>query len=337
MNTQPINPADKRVVNGKSDINQLMPLKYEFAWEYYLNANKNHWLPTEIPMGPDILDYRSLTPAEKHVYDNVLSYLTTSDILAMRNIGLAIMEKVSAPELQVYMARQVFDEANHTHSYQHCIENLGLDQSEIYNRYRVVPEIRRKIELSNRRLAAVLHSDLDLTGKHALHTFAMSYLFFAAIFEGVWFFNGFSPVFSMQRRNLMKATGEMFQYILRDETMHSSFGLRVINTMLKEENLTLDPVAVREMWDECYDAEDTYIRYILRDPILGYTVDMHMGQFKYLANRRMKQIGMPDPYPGAEECIPWLDEQTGAMRKEKNFFEARILEYQSGGSLSWED
>lgn len=666
MNTQPINPQDKRVVNGKADINQLMPLKYDWAWEYYLNANKNHWLPTEIPMGPDILDYRSLTPAEKHVYDNVLSYLTTSDILAMRNIGLAIMEKVSAPELQVYMARQVYEEcltddhevlttngwrgiasivegesvyafdpntssaafegvsntvcypdyngilhtfenglisqkvtsshrmlfidrhnqyqckmaedfpdglqgvgfvvgagaytgdaglsalekflvalqadgtvckdsgdgaykyrndarsgairctfqfskkrkidrmcsilselgwdysinpsktpsehkqrhairvsvpldvtptklfgdwidlstvsqgwasafleelaqwdgwdyrkttqnsgigydttnsdnaevvhavaamsglrvtrrdkedprgyktlhrfyftpsqisrnsvfktsehvsgvsvycitipsgfffvrrngrvsvtgnSLHTWSYQHCIENLSLDQSEIYNRYRVVPEIRRKIELSNRRLAAVLHSDLDLTGKHALHTFAMSYLFFAAIFEGVWFFNGFSPIFSMQRRNKMKSTGEMFQYILRDETMHSSFGLRVINTMLKEENLTLDPIEVREMWDECHDAEEGYIKYILRDPIMGYTVDMHMGQFRYLANRRMHQIGMPDPYPGAEECIPWLDEQAGGTKKEKNFFETRVTEYQTGGSLSWD-
>jgi ribonucleoside-diphosphate reductase beta chain len=337
MNTQPINPADKRVVNGKADINQLMPLKYEWAWEYYLNANKNHWLPTEIPMGPDILDYRSLTPAEKHVYDNVLSYLTTSDILAMRNIGLAIMEKVSAPELQVYMARQVYEESLHTWSYQHCIENLSLNQSEIYNRYRVVPEIRRKIELSNRRLAAVLHSDLDLSGKHALRTFAMSYLFFAAVFEGVWFFNGFSPVFSMQRRNKMKATGEMFQYILRDETMHSSFGLRVINTLLKEEDLTLDPVEVRDMWTECHDAEEDYIKYILRDPILGYTVDMHMGQFRYLANRRMRQIGMPDPYPGAEECIPWLDEQAGGTRKEKNFFESRVTEYQTGGGLTWED
>lgn len=329
--------SDKRVVNGKSDINQLMPLKFDWAWAYFLNANKNHWLPTEISMGQDILDFRSLTPAEQHVYTNVLAYLTTADILAMRNIGLAIMEKVTAPELQIYMARQVFEEAVHTQSYQHCIENLSLDQAEIYNRYRVVPEIRKKIEISNKRLAAVLHSNLDLTGRHALHTFAMSYLFFAAVFEGTWFFNGFTPIFSLQRRGLMKATGEMLQYILRDESMHASFGLRVVNTMLKEEGLELDPVQVREMWDECHEAEENYIKYILKYPILGYSVDTHMGQFRYIANRRMRQLGLPDPYPGAEDCVPWLDEQAGGTKKEKNFFETRVTEYQTGGALSWED
>ncbi len=334
---EPTKASDKRVVNGKGDINQLMPLRYEWAWEYFLNGNKNHWLPTEIPMGQDIADYRTLTTAEKHVYDNVLAYLTTADILAMRNIGLAIMEKVTAPELQIYMARQVMDEAIHTMSYQHCIENLSLDQGEIYNRYRVVPEIHRKIELSNRRLSAVLHSDLDLTGKHALNTFAMSYLFFAAVFEGTWFFNGFSPVFSLQRRGLMKATGEMFQYILRDETMHASFGLRVIKTLMGEEGLVLDPAEVAEMWRECHAAEEDYIRYILRTPILGYSVDMHMGQFRYIANRRMRQLGLPDPYPGAEDCIPWLDEQVGGTKKEKNFFETRVTEYQTGGAVNWDD
>lgn len=334
---EPTKAEDKRVVNGKADINQLMPLRYEWAWDYFLNGNKNHWLPTEISMGPDILDYRALTPAEKHVYDNVLSYLTTADILAMRNIGLAIMEKVTAPELQMYMARQVMDEAIHTMTYQHCIENIGLDQGEIYNRYRVVPEIRRKIELSNRRLSAVLHSDLDLSGKHALNTFAMSYLFFAAVFEGAWFFNGFTPIFSLQRRGLMRATGEQFQYILRDETMHASFGLRVIKTMLEEEGVKLNQAEVDEMWAECHEAEEAYIRYILLDPIMGYSVDQHMGQFRYIANRRMKQIGMPDPYPGAIDCVPWLDEQAGGSRKEKNFFETRVTEYQTGGSLTWDD
>jgi len=147
----PINPEDKRVVNGKADINQLAPFKYPWAWEFFLNANRNHWTPLEISMAQDVHDYNhKLTPAERHVFENVLSYLTTSDILAMRNIGLAVMEKMSAPELQIYQARQVYEEALHTWTYQHCIESLGLDQKEIYNRYRVVPEIHGKIALANR-------------------------------------------------------------------------------------------------------------------------------------------------------------------------------------------
>ena len=125
----PINPEDKRVVNGLADVNQLAPFKYPWAWQYFLNANKNHWTPLDVNMTQDVHDYHhKLTQDEKHVYENVLAYLTTSDILAMRNIGLAVMEKMSAPELQIYQARQVYEEALHTWTYQHCIETLGLDQ-----------------------------------------------------------------------------------------------------------------------------------------------------------------------------------------------------------------
>jgi ribonucleoside-diphosphate reductase beta chain len=164
----------------------------------------------------------------------------------------------------------------------------------------------------------------------------MSYLFFAAIFEGTWFYNGFTPIFAMQRRGLMRGTGEQFQYIMRDEVMHASFGLRVIRTMLDEEGLTLDPSEVADMWSECYYAELDYIQYVLKSPILGYSVEMHMNQFKYIANRRMRQIGLPEPYPGADDAIPWLDEQINT-RKEKNFFETRVTEYQTGGSLNFDD
>ncbi len=127
---QPISSDDKRVVNGSGDINQLAPFKYPWAWEFFLNANKNHWTPLDINMAQDVHDYHhNLSPAERHVYENVLAYLTTSDILAMRNIGLAVMEKMTAPELQIYQARQVYEEALHTWTYQHCIETIGLDQA----------------------------------------------------------------------------------------------------------------------------------------------------------------------------------------------------------------
>ncbi len=333
---KPINPEDKRVVNGMADINQLAPFKYPWAWEYFLNANKNHWTPLDINMAQDIHDYQhKLTPEERHVYENVLSYLTTSDILAMRNIGLAVMEKMTAPELQAYQARQVFEEALHTWTYQHCIETLNLDQGEIYNRYRVVPEINGKIQLANQRLDAVLRSDMDLTNRDNLHEFVMSYIFFAGVFEGVWFYNGFSPIFALQRRGLMKGTAEQLQYIMRDEVMHAGFGIRTIKQIIQEENLKLDPKALRKMWDEALATEEAYAGYIMRDPILGYCKEDHIAQFRYIANRRARQLNIEEPFPGAENALPWLDEQAN-LRKEKNFFETRVTEYQTGGALSWE-
>ncbi len=336
-NVAPVNPDDKRVINGHTDINQLAPFKYPWAWNFFLNANKNHWTPLDINMAQDVTDYRhKLTLEERHVYENVLSYLTTSDILAMRNIGLAVMEKMSAPELQIYQARQVYEESLHTWTYQHCIETIGLDQSEIYNRYRVVPEIHQKISVANRRLSSVLRSDIDLTDQDELHNFVISYMFFAAVFEGCWFYNGFSPIFALQRRGLMKGTAEQLQYIMRDEVMHAAFGIRVVKQIIQEEKLKLDPKLVRNMWDESYEAEKSYTNYILRDPILGYSAETHLGQFQYIANRRAVQLGLSEePFPGAESTLPWLDEQAN-LRKEKNFFETRVTEYQTGGALNWD-
>ena len=336
ISVTPVNPEDKRVVNGLTDINQLAPFKYPWAWDFFLTANKNHWTPLEINMAGDVYDYQHrLTDAERHMFENVLAYLTTSDILAMRNIGLAVMEKMSAPELQIYQARQVFEESLHTWTYQHCIETLNLDQREIYNRYRVVPSIYAKIALSNRRLAAVLNSGLDLRDRDTLHQFALSYLFFAAVFEGCWFYNGFSPIFALQRRGLMKGTAEQFQYIMRDEVLHCAFGIRTIRQLLHEENLTFDPAEIRALWDEAEAAESAYAAYILREPILGYSADEHIGQFRFIANRRARQMGLPEPFLGATCMLPWLDEQAH-LRKEKNFFETRVTEYQSGAALAWE-
>jgi len=334
--TQPVNVEDKRVINGETDVNQLAPFKYPWAWEYFLNANKNHWTPLDINMIPDVQDYHhKLTLEERHVYTNVLAYLTTSDILAMRNIGLAVMEKMSAPELQIYQARQVYEESLHTWTYQHCIETIGLDQSEIYNRYRVVPEINRKIQVTNRRLDSILRPDIDLKDRDELENFVMAYTFFAAIFEGAWFYNGFSPIFALQRRGLMRGTAEQLQYIMRDEVMHASFGIRVVKQIMREENITLDPKLVREMWDEAEAAEEGYAGYLLQDPIMGYSKEDHVEQFRFICNRRAHQLDLEEPFPGAENALPWLDEQAN-LKKEKNFFETKVTEYQSGG-LKWDD
>lgn len=327
---------DKRVVNGIGDINQLAPFKYPWAWKYFLNANNNHWTPIDINMTKDIQDYNhQLTDHEKHVYRTVLSYLTTSDILAMRNVGLAVMEKMTAPELQIYQARQVYEEALHTWTYQHCIETLNLDQKAIYNLYRVVPEINAKIQMANKRLDRVMRADFDLKDPSNLREFVMSYIFFSAVFEGCWFYNGFSPIFSLQRRGLMKGTGEQLQYIMRDEVMHISFGIRVINQIMEENDITLDPVALQDMWEEAEACEAAYARHLLPEPILGYNYENHVEQFRATANRRARQLKLAEPFPGATVVFTWLDEQAN-VRKEKNFFETRVTDYRAGASLSWE-
>ena len=134
----------------------------------------------------------------------------------------------------------------------------------------------------------------------------------------------------------MKGTAEQLQYIMRDEVMHASFGIRVVKQIIQEENVTLNPQAIRDMWDEAEAAETAYAGYILRDPILGYSKEDHGDQFRFIANRRARQLGLEEPFPGTTEAaLPWLDEQAN-LRKEKNFFETRVTEYQTGGALTWD-
>ena len=133
----------------------------------------------------------------------------------------------------------------------------------------------------------------------------------------------------------MKGTSEQLQYIMRDEVMHASFGIRVVKQILIENDVRLDPQEIRKMWDESEAAEASYARYILRDPILGYNAEDHIEQFRFIANRRARQLGLEEPFPGAQSRTPWLDEQAN-MKKEKNFFETRVTEYQTGGALKWD-
>ena len=340
VNNKAIHTGDKRIINGRGDINQLMPFKYPWAWEFFLISNKNNWSPLDINMSKDINDYHhEIDDEQKHVFENVLAYLSTADVLAMRNIGLAVMEKMSAPELQAYQSRQIAEEATHCWSYSHAIETIGLDQKEIYNRYRVVPAIHGKIAYSNKILDEVMARDFELNTTENIKKFALAYIFFAAIFEGVWFTNGFTPLFALQRLGVMKGTAEQISYISRDENLHVSFGIRVIKELLLENpEVKIEQHEIEKMFKECEALEADYADYILPgDGILGYTAEDHKQNYKFFSNRRCRLLGFAEPYPDVTTSpTPWMDEQA-LMSKEKNFFETTVTEYQVGAGLDWGD
>lgn len=329
------NAQEKRVINGVASMNQLAPFKYEWAWQAYLDSVDNNWTPREIAMGQDKSDFEfKLSADERHTFTTVLAYLSTADIMAMRNISIAVMEKITAPEIQQYLGRQVFEETLHSWTYQHCIENLNLDQTEIYSRYERVPAIRAKILLSAKYTQRIIEADLST--KEGIEDFVHCYYFFSGIFEGCWFYHGFTPIFALQRRNLMSKSGEQFQYIMRDEIVHSKTGLNIIREICREEGVSLDPDRLNSMWREAEIIELAYINHAMPKPFLGYNVEMHMGQFRFIANRRMRQVGMREVYPGAECTVGWLDEQAN-LNKEVNFFEQKVKEYRAGGALDFGD
>lgn len=322
---------DKKILCGKEGINNLAPFKYPWAWDMVKKSLKNHWIPEEVPMGQDKLCFEQrLSPAESEMFTNVFATLTTSDVVIGRNVAVDIYGIITAPEIQAYLSRQIAEEMLHSLSYQHCIEVLGLDQDGVYNRYREIPEIAAKFGEADRwakRLYAWAGNN-----RNDVEEIMLALIFYYAIFEGIWFYNGFSPIFSLQRRNLMTGTGEQLQYIMRDESMHIAFGIRLLREIEKEFSGRRPTQAeVHNLFGKAIRLEAEYAHRVIPN-VLGYSADMHIEQTKYLANRRLNQLGY-DAMFGAANVLPWLDEQIN-LNKEKNFFESRVTEYQSSAGLA---
>ena len=336
-----INVQDKRLINcHKVDVNQLMPLKYKWAWEHYINGCANHWMPTEVPMTKDIEIWRSdkLSPDERQVILRNLGFFATAESLVGNNLVLAIFKHVTNAECRQYLLRQAFEEAIHTHTFLYVVDSLGLDEKEIFNMYREIPAIARKDEFEMALTAEVLDPDFQTNTPEAMQTFLKNMIGFYIIMEGIFFYSGFVMVLSFHRRNLMTGIGEQFQYILRDETTHLNFGVDLINGIKQENPEIWTPKFQDEMVAlvrEAVDLEVSYAKECLPRGVLGLNADLFEEYVQHIADRRLERIGLPMQFPGAKNPFPWMSE-TIDMAKEKNFFETRVTEYQSSGALVWE-
>jgi ribonucleoside-diphosphate reductase beta chain len=332
---------DKRIINCRADLNQLVPFKYDWAWQKYLDACANHWMPQEINMNADIALWKNpkgLTEDERTIIKRNLGFFSTADSLVANNLVLAVYRHISNPECRQYLLRQAFEEALHTHAYQYVVESLGLDEGEIFNMYREVPSVARKAEwaLPYTRYLADPHFSTGTpeNDQKLLRELTAFYL----IFEGIFFYVGFVQVLSMGRRNKMTGTAEQFQYILRDESMHMNFGIDVIN-QIKIENPHLWTESFKgelvTMIREAVELEAHYAHDTMPRGVLGLNAPVFEEYLHFIANRRCAQIGLPEQYPGASNPFPWMSEVLD-LKKEKNFFETRVTEYQTGGALTWD-
>ena len=331
---------DKRLVNcDEVDVNQLMPLKYHWAWEHYLNGCANHWMPTEVSMHKDIEQWRSdlLSEDERRVIMRNLGFFATAESLVGNNLVLAIFRHVTNAECRQYLLRQAFEEAVHSHTFLYIVESLGLDEGEVFNMYQEVPAIAAKDQLEVELTAEILSGDYDTSTPEGLQIFLKNLIGYYLIMEGIFFYTGFVMVLSFHRRNIMTGVGEQFQYILRDESIHLNFGIDLING-IKAENpgiWTQDFQAmIIDRIRSAVELEIDYANDCLPNGILGLNKASFREYVEHIADRRLERIGLPTQY-GSSNPFPWMSE-TVDLAKEKNFFESRVTEYQSGGSLSWD-
>ena len=332
---------DKAIINCKADLNQLVPFKYEWAWKKYLQACNNHWMPQEIQMTADLAlwqDPNGLTDDERMIIKRSLGFFSSADSLVANNLVLAVYRHLTNPECRQYLLRQAFEEALHTHAYQYCVESLGLDEAEVFNMYREVPSIHDKAAWSLRYTEDLCDPDFHTGTLEADQRLLRDLIAFYVVFEGIFFYVGFVQLLSFGRRNKMPGISEQIQYIMRDESMHMNFGIDVIN-QIKIENPQLWTRAfqeeIAEMLREATDLEIKYAHETMPRGVLGLNANMFNEYMKFVCNRRCSQIGLKELFPGASNPFPWMSEVMD-LKKEKNFFETRVTEYQTGGALNWE-
>ena len=341
MGASRIQVDDKKIINCRADLNQLVPFKYDWAWQKYLDGCANHWMPQEINMTADLALWRDpegLTEDERTVIKRNLGFFASADSLVANNLVLAVYRHITNPECRQYLLRQSFEEAVHTHAYQYCVESLGLDEGEIFNMYRELPAVARKAEWALPFTQHLADPNFHTGTAENDQKLLRELIAFYVVFEGIFFYVGFTQILSMGRRNKMTGVAEQFQYIMRDESMHMNFGIDVIN-QIKIENPHLWTAEFQqemvELIRDAVEIETQYARDTMPRGVLGLNAPMFEEYLQFIANRRCSQIGLPEQYGGATNPFPWMSEVLD-LKKEKNFFETRVTEYQTGGALSWD-
>ncbi|MGB2360604.1 MAG: ribonucleotide-diphosphate reductase subunit beta [Luminiphilus sp.] len=341
MGASRLSVDEKAMINCRADLNQLVPFKYDWAWQKYLDGCANHWMPQEINMTADVATWKSsdgLSEDERRIVMRSLGYFSTADSLVANNLVLGIYRLITNPECRQYLLRQAFEEAIHTHAYQYCIESLGMDEGEIFNMYREVPSVAKKAAWSLSHTHELSDPNFSTGTVEADQQLLRNLIGFYGVTEGIFFYCGFTQILSMGRRNKMTGVAEQFQYILRDESMHLNFGIDVIN-QIKLENPHLWTEEFKEevtqMILEGTALEIEYARDTMPRGVLGMNAAMMEEYLHFIANRRLTQLGLSEQFPGAQNPFPWMSEIMD-LRKEKNFFETRVIEYQTGGALSWD-
>jgi ribonucleoside-diphosphate reductase beta chain len=331
----------KQMINCRADLNQLVPFKYDWAWQKYLDGCANHWMPQEVNMTADIALWKTeegLSQDERMIVKRSLGFFSTADSLVANNLALAIYRLITNPECRQYILRQAFEEAIHTHAYQYVIESLGMDEGEIFNMYHEVPVVARKASWALKYTRELSDPTFATGTREADRALLKNLIAYYCVLEGIFFYCGFTQILSMGRRNKMTGTSEQFQYILRDESMHVNFGIDVIN-QIKLENPALWDEEMQDLATQMIlegtELEIAYARDTMPRGVLGMNANMMAEYLQFIASRRLAQIGLAEQFPGVKNPFPWMSEIMD-LKKEKNFFETRVTEYQTGGALSWD-
>ena len=323
--------SERRIFGGDpTGLFELNNIKYQWAynlWDLMLN---NTWFPKEVDMTTDVRDYKQLTDAEKRAYDKALSQLIFMDSLQTNNLIDNVNPYITSPEINLILVRQAFEEALHSQSYAVMVDSISQNSDEIYDMWRQDPMLKNK----NDNIAEVYE---NIAGNPTEQDIVKA-MFANQILEGIYFYSGFTFFYTLARSGKMLGSAQMIRFIQRDEVTHLLIFQNMINATRKERPELFTPELIEEvyeMFDKAVELEIAWGQHITEGQILGLTNEIIEDYIKYLADKRLKAVGLEKRY-NREHPIKWVDNFSSFNDQKTNFFEGNVTNY-SKGSLNFDD
>ena len=331
------NLDSKRVIGGdKISGFGLLPLKYPWAWDIYSDMRANHWEPEDIPMQKDVEQWCSdeVSDAERLIIKMGIGYFSAAEGIVGDNMIHVIRDQVTAPELELVFRRHAHEENIHADSLVYMVSSLGLNPHECEAIFEGVQTVQEKTNfvVSNSRS---LRRDMDMTLVENKQALARNIFIFGQCMEGTQFYGLFGMILSLYRQNKFPGIGQMFRYTLRDESNHIKLLSNLLIDLVSENpEIWTDEFKneLRETMAEAIRLEKNFIRDCLPVPSIGLNLEDFEQYIDFIADRRLETSGLEPLKGGVENPFPWLAEMMD-IKKEQNFFEGRVTEYQKSTAL----
>lgn len=307
----------------------LKPVTYQWAMDLYNQAVANTWFPNEIQLGQDLSDWKKMTDEEKHALTYLMSYFNPNELLVNKALAFGVYPYVNAAECHLYLAKQMWEEANHCMSFEYVLETFPIDRDTAYNNHVEVPSMKAKEEFETKYIKKMTEETLDITTTEGKKDFVKNLIAYNIILEGIWFYSGFMVALSFRQRNLMRNFGSLMDWVIRDESLHLKFGINLILTTLEEnEDLQTEEFAaeIKQMILDAVEMEEAYNRDLLPKGILGLNADYVNQYVKYLTDRRLEELGFEAHYKVSNPA-KWMAAANDTLEL-VNFFESTNTSYE---------
>ena len=307
----------------------LKPVKYKWAMDLYNQAVANTWFPNEIQLGQDLADWKAMSDEERHAVTFLMSYFNPNELLVNKALAFGVYPYVNAAECHLYLAKQMWEEANHCMSFEYVLETFPIDRDEAYAAHVETPSMARKEEFETKFIKRMTEDTLDITTTEGKKDFVRNLVAYNIILEGIWFYSGFMVALSFRQRNLLRNFASLISWVVRDESLHLKFGINLILTVLEEnEDLQTEEFAneIKQMVIDGVEMEEAYNRDLLPNGILGLNSDYINQYVQYLADRRLEELGF-EPHYKVSNPAKWMASANDTLEL-VNFFESTNTSYE---------